>query len=447
VGDAVILHYDGAWTEVDPGLNVATGLAVWGSAPDDVLVLFAGYSGAISWDGTDWTHHWTPRGNRLLAGDIHGPAGGPAWLAASEPYGPPLRWDGTALTQEASLNADLHTVWASSTTDVWMAGQNTVQLWDGTAWAAHPTLDRGFFRDAWGASDGTRWLVGDNGTVVTADAASHVVHAGEPDAEYRYISEMWGTSTRVWGFGAAYVGYWDGAAWQKHAFEPPGEIHDVWGVGDTVWLLVYEGSGSSLWTWDGTDWTRTETFARVRRAVYGTGPDDLWVAGENAAEHWDGTSWTQHVLPGGDVWAMHGSGTDNIWAVGGWGARHRWDGATWHAEHTDAGQDWLTAVWVRGVGDVWDGGSDAQLHHYDGTAWTDHDSGSWQWVQDLHEADGMLRMTSDSSGGVGYIAHWDGAAWVSEAVDEPTGFGSIWGSSALGWWVGGAHLHVLHRAP
>ncbi|MDF2692676.1 MAG: Type fimbrial biosis protein PilY1, partial [Labilithrix sp.] len=58
------------------------------------------------------------------------------------------------------------------------------------------------------------------------------------------------------------------------------------------------------------------------RAVWGSGPNDVWAVGELATiVHWDGQSWTlaTSALPLGtkpDLNGIWGSGPEDVWAVG-----------------------------------------------------------------------------------------------------------------------------------
>ena len=69
------------------------------------------------------------------------------------------------------------------------------------------------------------------------------------------------------------------------------------------------------------------------RAVWGSGPSDVWMAGDRGTMlHFNGT--TVSAVPSGstaDITAIRGRSATEIWALTSDGTILRWDGTTWTA--------------------------------------------------------------------------------------------------------------------
>jgi hypothetical protein len=75
---------------------------------------------------------------------------------------------------------------------------------------------------------------------------------------------------------------------------------DVWGTANDLWV-----TGHDVWHFNGSAWTKMVTapsYGIDYPAVWGSGPNDVWVAASNpgffgtsSLMHWDGTGWTTHV--------------------------------------------------------------------------------------------------------------------------------------------------------
>lgn len=112
--------------------------------------------------------------------------------------------------------------------------------------------------------------------------------------------------------------------------------------------------------------------------VWGSGPSDIWAAGNmTAALHWDGRAWTLVPLgvdSGVDIAALWGSGPADVFAVGNRGVLH-WDGREWARTNAPADR-MLVAIGGRSATDVYvvtmSRADDDKplLLHYDGRAWS-----------------------------------------------------------------------------
>ena len=122
-------------------------------------------------------------------------------------------------------------------------------------------------------------------------------------------------------------------------------------------------------------------------SAWGTGPEDVYVVGgplgntgfEAVALHFDGTTWTK-LSPGGpdSFWWVYGTGPTDVWMVGDNGRMTHWDGAAF-AESPRMTTARIWGVWAASPTDAWavggtpEGGTSAPndlVYHWDGTGWT-----------------------------------------------------------------------------
>jgi hypothetical protein len=176
------------------------------------------------------------------------------------------------------------------------------------------------------------------------------------------------------------------------------------------------------------------------RAVWGTGPSDVWVAGgttytfdsQPRLAHFDGTLWAVTELDGtGTLSALWGAASNDVWTVGTNGLVAHFDGAAWTTAMND------TTVWEAITGsaadDVWVVGDAGKTMHWDGAAWTAVSSpatealtGVWEAARtDVYAITGKM------------MIHWDGTAWSTVPLTNPPDLRGIWGSGPGDIWVVG----------
>jgi hypothetical protein len=151
-----------------------------------------------------------------------------------------------------------------------------------------------------------------------------------------------------------------------------------------------------------------------------------------------------------DIVAMAGTGDDDMWFVGRSGAIHHWDGTHVELRHRGAALTTYYAVWASAKDDVWvagrgtyPGSAPQELLHWNGANWSSFFSltgGDKEiialWGSSKNDVWAALRP--------GFIAHWDGAAWV---LGEPlykdplspelgtVNLNDIWGTAANDVWA------------
>lgn len=234
------------------------------------------------------------------------------------------------------------TVWASSESDVWMAGGYRV-LWhfDGSSWSSNSL-----------SLPPTTW----NTNTVYGFTASEVFLAGQRG-----------------------VDRFDGTGW-SNVLGGVGELFGIWGTSPSD--LFVSGDGRFL-HFDGTGWTNIPTglstaFNTHRLlGVWGSASNDVYAAGYGARIlHWDGSQ-IRLVMeePGQHVHAIHGSSRRNVFAVGTNGKIWHFNGRSWTSMESGTTVA-LNGIAVLSRDEAYAAGNDGTLLRYDGKAWSPIDSGT-----------------------------------------------------------------------
>ncbi|MGE0550190.1 MAG: hypothetical protein AB7O24_10060 [Kofleriaceae bacterium] len=269
-------------------------------------------------------------------------------------------------TEDAATTARLRSVWVVDANNVFAVGDNgTILRRSANQWTAMVSGTTEHLRGIWGVSASDLWAVGQAGTVL------------------RYNGTAWSAVADV------------------TSLTPELSVEAVWGSSaNDVWLA----GPNMVWHWNGTSWA-TKGFGGILFSISGTGPDDVWVTGENSylnhytgglvgdSDSWTavnpgvgtafmtvfafapnhvraatfvevqytGSMWTQNATGGAVFQGIWGASVANMWGVGGTKVGH-WNGSAW-AIDTPNGN--TSALWsVHGTGNVvWAVGSDGLILH------------------------------------------------------------------------------------
>jgi hypothetical protein len=257
---------------------------------------------------------------------------------------------------------------------------------------------------------------------------------------------------------------------------------NAWAVGESFG----GGSGENqngltlIEHWNGTDWSIVPSpnpavgvagDSDVLTSISGTGPDDLWAAGQDndqntntlslLFEHWNGTTWTEATSPTPMfaiqfATAITAISADNVWAVGEQftdGNRTlaaHWDGTSWSIVRTpnfsSAGtpQNQLTGVSAAGPDDVWASGfaNNVDKHNLD-VPYTLHWNGkTWQMTKvptvgsDGSRLDAIVVLSTTEAWSVGQTQEsngslltitekFNGSAWKISPSPDPGSQGKL----------------------
>jgi hypothetical protein len=297
--------------------------SVWGTSKEDVWAV--GSAGLIvHWNGTTWSRIGSGLTNTLFAIDGSGP--GDLWIVSSRAgiyrglgiengamrwaaRPPPVRpYDGDNFNDADGL---VRAAWVGGADDVWLGGD---PLW--------PCSNRWRARMVDGAV--SSWELVQDPSCSTVHAV-RAVGGDELWAVGEGKTASQATVGRAWrmkrGMNEPDSGH---SAWQELDTQAPAALLAVWGTSQGVWAVGERGTirhyvpGATRWSIVASPTNTT------LRAVWGSGPNDVWAVGDNATIiHFDGTEWAlASTVSDLDLHGLWGSGASDIWAVGAGGVLH-----------------------------------------------------------------------------------------------------------------------------
>lgn len=357
-------HGWSAWRLGLGGLLSGTG-PLWPTTNDDVWVSMFGEP-LQRWTGQAWAKQLPPN----AADDIWASGPDDAWMVADSEVN---RWNGKTWTSLSSWPSSYHHVTGTSQANVWLVG-NGLTHWDGTNLSHVPLAPTtGAFTAAWAASPVALVLGTSRGEVLVRHADGGFDSLAE-GGDTRKLSDLWGMGAKErWAVGnAGLVLRWNGTDWRKVSVPTTNDLIAVWGSGpDSVWIA---GQGLVL-HWDGLAWT-THPHGRSVRALWGSGANEVWAFADDAFLHWDGATWSSTpsplVRPSGvspSVLAAWGSADNDIWAVGTEGAMVHWNGTNWAEVAQSLTPSNLIAISGTGPSNI-EAISSQQVLHFNGTSWS-----------------------------------------------------------------------------
>lgn len=216
------------------------------------------------------------------------------------------------------------------------------------------------------------------------------------------------------------------------------------GSGEPAWQLVYDG----------------KTLGGAVLSVWGAAPDDVYVVGgplgnggSAVARHFDGATW-KDLAPGGEdtFWWVTGSGPTDVWMAGENGRMTHWDGASFQ-ELPRVTTATIWGVWAQSPTEAWAvAGSPGKgaaapndvVLRWDGTSWTP-DPLPMKLDRSLNKIWGTSSEDLYAVGEAATVWHRKGATWGLES-QPPVATGNlltVFGCSATDVYaVGGSS--VIH---
>lgn len=359
---------------VDSGPTPDAGFPVdSGATPDAGAPIDAGSGDA----GSAWTVVHSRNQPQLRK--IFGTSATALWgLAFNELW----RWDGQRWSPVVA-NIPTSEAWGATADDVWLVGREQIHHFDGQRWQREmrlPGLPIGTeLRGVFGLRADDVWVVGqragtNRGLVLHFDGQAWTEDTSLPaDAPALNVVRIAGNG-QVWAGGEQGALYLKlGTSWVRyqHAIGTGDVTHmHLLGTSGELWAI---GSSRFLARYDGASWQAVGSpSSSWAHAVWGTSPQDVWVAGAGFLQHWDGTRWTAERLSNSDrIYTLFGVG-NALWAAGsaalGGGLIRRFDGMAWTDVVDSPTTGRLGAIAGSAADDIWASGEETL--HYDGLAWT-----------------------------------------------------------------------------
>ncbi len=194
---------------------------------------------------------------------------------------------------------------------------------------------------------------------------------------------------------------------------------------------------------DGWVWLNPLPQGNHLRALWGSGPNDVYAVGEvGAIIHYDGSTWQPFSnLPGEDtLLGVWGAGPNDIFAAG-VNALWHYDGASWKAMDPPAGVSEFLArgVWGTSGNNVYVASYTpefAAIFHYDGTTWHDMDV-PIRFYTYMYDIWGSGPDNIFAVGDRGTIFHYNGHSWQEMDSSTQATLYTVWGSGPNDVYAGG----------
>jgi hypothetical protein len=294
------------------------------------------------------------------------------------------------------------------------------------------------------------WLAGAcDGESAVLDAGEETSDAAEANLDDLSFTSVWGAAPDdIWAVGSAgAIVHFDGDHWQRFAGITAADLTSVHGYSvDDVWAV---GTDVAL-HWDGTSWSvELQEIGETLLGVWQNGPHDVWMVGlawisdSGVVRHWDGHSWSGTELRGvSSLWEVWNSPDNTLWfggsAVGGTGFLGHGQANELSRASYDGGS--LRGIWGHASDDVWVAPYEGAMQHWDGSSWTEHDTGS--------DSVRLLSVSGSAPNDVwavglhGVIEHYSGDTWTQVESNTDATLWSVWAPAQdNAWAVGGTILH------
>lgn len=332
----------------------------------------------------------------------------------------------------------LWSVWGSSATDVWAAGDaGALVHFTGGSWQSVLSPTSAALRGLWGSGPDAVFAVGEAGTVLRYDGTKWRPLA-LPASQPRRITTLYGASGQgpsdVWFVGAGGVAlHYDGVAMTEVPTPDIGTLRAVASLSAaSTYAVASLGAGIELLRYDpvAKSFSLLTTIATPSEptALWGSADSDLFIGGSGGEiYHYDGAAVTTvHPKSSYGINALWGRGAQ-VFAVGDVqytdvvtrditvrkGSFLMWNGTAF-VEVAGAPQAGFLGLWGSGPGDVFLVGSSGTIGHFDGAAFTT--TSAYEPLTGVGAAMTGLASPGASEllavGDFGATLRWDGSRWT-----------------------------------
>lgn len=232
----------------------------------------------------------------------------------------------------------LYAAWGSSSTDVFTAGYNGQVLhYDGREWTEGSTGAAATVYGLGGTAPNDVWAVGVRGAIAHYDGTRWATQSSGTSDQLNCVWASSAIDVYVGGRGGALLHSTGNGTWTRVPIALASDrVLALWGSGPND---VYLTGIGEIWHFNGTAWSAQTLPPAVAMAapylysIWGSGPTDVWAVGEGGTIlHSDGTAW-RSVSSGTTLFlnAVDGTSPSNVWAIGEAGLVLRWDGLAWQS--------------------------------------------------------------------------------------------------------------------
>jgi hypothetical protein len=240
--------------------------------------------------------------------------------------------------------------------------------------------------------------------------------------------------------------HYDGTTWLRACglvLTYQGGPPRVWGLSDDD---VFAPCTQGIARYDGNGWIQPLGAAVVRRGIWASSDDDVFIVGNDMSYHYNGTIYhydgtaTKLMVSSPseqfmNVWGSFKDDVDDVFVVGD-------AGSIWHCNRSTCEKmtnptnpiQGLYGIWGSSKDDVFAVGKSGTILHYDGMSWKNMTSPTGQ---DLYDIWGACKDDVFAVGKSGTILHYDGMSWKNMTTRPTNGdLYRIWCSSKNDVFVG-----------
>jgi hypothetical protein len=307
-------------------------------SPPDLIVVSTDMAGEVppppaDMSSTLGTNTWAPSPppNTLLGTDgltgIWGTSSTNLWAVGIG--GKIIHYDGSAwaITTTPVAGTGLYGVWGSSAGNVWAVGiQGTIIHYDGTSWTKTTSPTTSALSSVWGTDATHVWITGASGTVLSLSGSTWTAVTGL--STHDNLGELWGDSAAdVYAAGldssttngvlAHLSGSW--SVTEQTSFYSVGAVggsssSDFWIGGSST---VATKLAPQMLHWNGSAFSSAYSISAAPKAIWSSGPGDVWAAAGATVQHFDTSAWVvKSTSAGATLYGLWGFGPHDVWAVG-----------------------------------------------------------------------------------------------------------------------------------
>jgi hypothetical protein len=405
--------------------------AIHGTARDNVFA--AGSDGALlHWEGTRWTA-LTPATFDHFRAVV---AFAPDHAVALGELGTIQRYDGTAWT--LLLNDPtwrFNAVTRVGATEAFAVGNKGVMHYSGTSWSTFVAPGMTELIAIWGTSASDLYAID------TAGAFTHYTGVmWQPINLPAAAVAVWGNSaTDVYVSTASAIYHLVNNSWPTIGITATGVTAGT-GVGGTDVCLAGGPPENFVWCHTGGYWNLIAGFAigfGPVSAMWGSGPDDVFLAGSAGVYHFDGSAWfgTNVTSAPRSFW---GDATV-VYAANGSVLRSTGNGNFVTALTPASGQA-LYGVWGSSPSDVFAVGQAGNIQRFNGSTWSKLTNADTRALSAVWGSSGT---NVYAVGSTGAILRYTGT-WASVTSGTTASLFDVWGSSATDIFAVGTSGTIVH---
>lgn len=297
------------------------GVAAWKEDEQRFAVAVGASGSEYRYANGDWTGGYDSKSRWL---DLMGTGSGLPLYGIQ--LGDLVKYTGEIEAMPTPTDLDLSDLYCTAEDSLWVVGESNIDKFllryeDGT-WYSTWLTSMNTISDIWVADRENVFVACDYGTVYQSVPQGGGMAPASVVQPAQHLHGIWGASA-----GSVYtvgdngtISHYDGVLWTEATSGTEAHLRAVWGSSDTHVVAV--GDGGTVRRWNGDAWLAMDPGVDADLTMVWTdGPGNIWAGGtDGPLVHFTGGGW--ETVPSGmepvDILALWGQG-DDLWIAGGSG--------------------------------------------------------------------------------------------------------------------------------